>query len=490
MTGRPALPGTVKKHNQCGAIMKHSTLPFRYVFRRNLFLGFLAGFLGLGSGPALADLIPYDAGPLVFDTSGQSIWSGGPSTVVDTGFFAGTEWGPVSDSLDLTVLGTGPKVSASTEGKLGLQFGAKVDSGTVAATVAYGATALLPDTTTGTGTFFNLNPDSTLAGSSAFSTTSPSVEATMDLVFGLKASVGAEVCATFVGCTGGTVPIISIGSKASPEIVDLVAFNEGKDGKLKILGFDTGIIGSPAPINVAGTNVGNVTVDIPNIETTGSVVPGDKLTSGGEDNFLTATVDIDGLATLALALPPLEGSVDIAGIASASYNVLDLELGPVLTVFQDFELEPTLWVELEFDNPVLVAGMADPVTTFKSAWDMLPDIAMLTAETEVWPTFFLDVDFTNMTGLGLDMLFLLDILSVGFDVFGFDLLSLGPLFSFSKTFDVVDFPPIFNETFALAGFGEVEGAHFTIKVPEPSSLAILALGLIALGVFGSGRRRA
>ena len=165
---------------------------------------------------SLAAPIPYDSGLLEFSTTGQSMWGPGQSATLDESFFLGTTWNesanvgpgiaggiePVTvpvphlhlpsgfechgilctsghfhnpgsvhtHTIDtgLTIdTRTGAEVTLGTDGKVGFNFGAQIDSGSVAATVQFNAQALLPDPDAVIqGEFFNLNPDSTLAGGS------------------------------------------------------------------------------------------------------------------------------------------------------------------------------------------------------------------------------------------------------------------------------------------------------------------------------------
>jgi len=457
-----------------------------------------AGFASICAGMLLAcfmsdaSAVPttYDAGPLVFNTNDQSMWGPGSALQLSYSKFLGKTWdasqsfGPGVSCVDLvfTEACGGAEATVSTNGKIGFQIDASLDSGSVDATVQMNAQAVLPDPLIGANAFFNLNPTSALTGGQ-FTTSSPSVQASLDAVLGAHVGVSGAACvaACLTGSTG-----FGIGDKNNPETLNLVDVNTGNSGNITVLGQT---ITGTHPIDVAGTNVGNVTANIPIVDTTGGVTAPGVLSSSGHDDLLTLTADIDGLITLALGLPPLEGSVDF-GIGSLDYNILDVELGPQLNVFQDFELKPTLMVDLEFNNDVLVDFGGGNIQTTRSLiapWNSLPDIAMTVNDTIVSPTWFLDAQFLNQTGLGVDLLFQFSVLSGSIDLFGVFSGGVGPLFSFNTRLLSADFPPIFDQQFALGGFNAIQGPDFTIHVPEPATLALFGMGLFVLVAL---RRRA
>jgi len=494
--------------------------------------------LALLPGSAFAIQI-YDSGSLVFNTAGQSMWGPGQAATLDESFFLGTTWntsgsfgpGVGGGVLQTTIplphvhlpsgwechgflctsghfhnpggihihhvpgptvdTRTGGSVDISTNGRVGFNFGAKLDSGSVGATVEFAAKAVLPDASSlGTGEFFNLNPQSSLAGGQ-LDTNLAEASARLEAVIGARASLAGQVCFIGAGCASGTKEI-----GFPDQTVELLSFNDSDSpGQIKILNaldpalfqFDNEI-SIPSPTNPLGS-VGGVTIHVPDINATGGLT-GDHLAASGADDFIDLRVDLDGLALAPLGLPGLGVSID-AGVFSASADLIDVDLGPTITLKQNFELTPTLYVALQFDRPVMVAGEVSPVSSLTSAWDALPDIALLSNVTNVTPTFFLKSAFRNDTLLGIDGIFQLDILkaSLALQAFGlsFDVGSIGPLFQVLKRTNLFDTPPLFSKSYDLRGFNRVQAASFRLAVPEPATLVLMCLGLLMLGWRANAR---
>lgn len=485
-------------------------------------------FLGLMPVTTRALAVSYNPGSLEFSTSGQSMWGSGAATILDKNEFLGAVWnesvtfgGFIGGTTSITIphphlpsgfechgflctgghfhnpgfihdhvvsidTTTGVAGTASTSGRVGFNFNAQIDSGSVAALVKFDAQAILPDPGSfGLGDFINLNPNSLLADGQ-LNTNLAEASAKLEAVLGARASFNGTICVAG-DCTTNTLDI-----GFADQTLPLLSFNDaGSPGQIKILGladpalfqFDNEInIPSPVP----GGSVGGVTIHVPDINATGGI-SGNKLSASGMDDFITLTADLDGILLAPAGLPGLGVSLDL-GIFSGSADLIDVDLGPKIKLVQDFEFTPTLFVDLLFDNPVMVAGMANPVTLLTSAWDELPDFSLLFPETTVTPTFSVQGLFSNDTLLGIDGLFRLDVLkaslSVGFAGASLDIASLGPLFQILETGNLFNTPPLFSQDFALGGFNAIQGPSFNLSIPvpsssipEPSSLVLLASGL-------------
>jgi len=376
-------------------------------------------------------------------------------------------------------------VDVSTSGKVGFQFGLHADSGSVDTNVKFDANLFVPEANTlATNQFFNLNPNSSLVGGQ-LSTNFPELSSSLDAIVGVRASATGEACAALLGCSTTSTGQLGFDDQTIP----LVSFNDGGNGQIKVLGaldpaafqFDSEI-SIPGP---SGGSLGGVTVHVPDADALGGVV-GNKLLASGSDDLIKLTADLDGLALAPLGLPG--GGVSFnAGILSVSADLIDIDMGPILKIIQNFEFTPSLFVDLVFDNPVLIAGMTGPQTAWSGLWSALPDIAALTGgETRITPTFSIQGLFKNETLLGIDGIFQLDILKAAFalEAFGlsFDLGELGPLYQILQRTNLFNTPPLFSNSFALNGFQSITGNPFTLKisVPEPGTITLLLAGLILL----------
>lgn len=395
---------------------------------------------------------------------------------------------------------TGAVFDAQTSGKAGFDLSASADSGSVDANVLYNVSLNLPAANSVTpGQAINLNPSSTLSTSSAFTTQSPTISGEVDAVLGAKATLGAQACAAGLGCVpDNSVADTTIGF--DPKTLPLVSFNTpDSPGQIKVLGvLDPAAFQFGNPIKIPPSdpynNFGDVTVYVPNVATTGTT-NGNTLSGSGAGNLLDINANLTGLILNAFGLPAVLGtSVDIGSHFGVGYDLVKVEYGPSLKLLQDFQLDPTLMVDLSFDHPVNVAGLGT-VTSFTSPWDSLPSISLLNdIPVTATPTFWLDTLFTNATTLGIFGQFTLDALDASLSVSAFglswDALSLGPLYSYTASNDFYNLPPLFDNTFALGGFNKVVGTSFSLAaraVPEPSALWLVVLALALLALMGRSR---
>lgn len=499
----------------------------------------VALLVGMATMPALAAPMLLQYGDLQFQSTGQSMWGPGNAPGLSIDRFLGVQWnesaslGAIAGDVFTTTVEyphlhapsgwechgflcsgghfhnpggihiheanvtvdtrSGGKVDVNTNGRVGFQFGLSADSGSVDAEVEFSANLLVPEAgDILQGEFFDLNPGSMLAGGQ-LATNFPELSASLDAIVGVRASATATACVPPTGCATTSTGQLGF----ADQVVPLVSFNDDSNGQIKVLGqLDPTLFQFDSEISIPGASggsLGGVTVHVPDINATGGV-SGNKLKAAGEDDLLKVTADLDGLALAPLGLPGGGVGFD-AGILSMSADLIDVDMGPIMKIVQDFEFEPTLWVDLLFDNPVLLAGLSTPQTSWSGAWGALPSIALLGDRTQVTPTFSLKGLFTNNTALGVDGIFQLDILKAAFalEAFGlsFDLGELGPLVQILQRGNLFNTPPLFSSSYSLGGFNQVVGDSFLLsatRVPEPGSLVLIALGLLALAALRAARR--
>ena len=519
-------------HFRGGFLPCHNT-KLRRTSRKQLLL---AGLLVLGSSSAHALVSTYDVS---FETSGQSIWGAGESYTLDETKFIGAQWtdkttslGGIAGSASEHVPGTGGTipnplypaawlawqacditpfcdpgskpsttianpipyatidsrtgvlVSGNTSGKVGIELGVTIDSGSVDATVSYAATLDIPDDNfLTTGDIYNFNADSTLAGVNSLDTTFSSLTLSADAVMQLSGSVSATGCVALAGCDSGG-DSFSVNERAS-----IVSFNEDGEGGIEFLGqtpSDLGLPdaadGFPVELDVAG--LATVTVHLPQPDASGGLnVSTQTLQATGQDDLVDIIVDADNVIATAAGAPGLFGtSVDIPVLGTLGYDIINVELGPTIDLQQDFELDPTLFVELSFSQLVEIGG--EWVDSVSSAWDSLPDMAFLSGITSITPVFTISALLDNETLLDINFDFGIDLLQIYYDfgLLGSDSFGVGNVLS--ESLDLFDTPAFYsNLDFLLGGFSSFEGDAFDVVVstPEPPVVLLLAMGLLGLG---------
>lgn len=438
---------------------------------------------------------------------------------------------------------TGVRIKVKTSGKVGLQVGLRANSGSVDTDVQFNANLLVPDATTlKVGNFFNLNPVSSLSGGT-LQTNFPQISANLDAIIGARVSFSNEACLLFSGCTSS-----SSGLGFDPVKFPLVSFNQpGSPGKIKILGkFDPAKFQFDSPIEIKGqipgSVVGRITVHVPNASTTGGL-SGTRLVASGGDDLIKLAADLDGLVLAPARLPGLGVSFSGSGV-NLTGDLVNIQMGPILKIKQNFEFNPSLYVNLAFDNQVNIASKYLPTTYRKTgkiihkkiiipfpfgppkiidvsfpetvanprvfvpqtSWfgrlDQLPGIALLSPQTRITPTFSVQGNLLNNTRLGIDGIFQVDVLQASLGTTNFGLVSgfgrIGPLFSFKKRLGLFNTPPLFSKSFGLGGFNSIVGNSFLIStasaqslvpktiggsgtsVPEPAPALLLIFGLVAI----------
>ena len=465
-----------------------------------------------------AGTIDYD---LSFSTTGQSIWGAGESYSLDESTFIGAQWsnktasfGDILGSSSVHVPGTGGEfcvplvgcisnpipnsyldtrtgleASATTSGKVGIELGISIDSGSVDSTVSYAAAFDIPDGTTNliAGEYYNFNTNSNLAGINTLDTTFSSLTLSADAVMELSGNVQAMGCVVFAGCLTGS-DSFSVVERAS-----ILSFNADGEGGVEVVGQTPSDLGLPIPdgfpveIDVAG--LAEVTIHLPQPDVSGGLNNVTQtLTASGQDDLLDLIVDVDNVIATAAGLPGLFGQSVDTPIGEIGYDIINVEMGPTIDLQQDFELTPTLFVNMIFDQAVLIAG--EWVTTLNSAWDSLPDIAFADGVTMVTPTFYVTSYLENNTLLDFDFDFSLDLLQVNYDLelYGLSLGegSFGIGNVLSNSLNMFDSPALYSNIFSLGGFNSYTADSFSVTVPEPSSIVIF---LTVLAGFLTIRRK-
>lgn len=412
---------------------------------------------------------------------------------------------------------TGFALNGTTDGRVGLELGVKIDSGSVDARVLYQASLEIPDTAgLDKATPINFNPNSSLAGASTLNTSFSNVVMSVDAVMQVSGGVYAEGCFLAQGCvTGGTS--FSIDEKAP-----ILTFNADGQGGVELLGTSPSDFGLPAqangfPFGLDVANLAEITLHLPQPNASGGLEPASGLLkAAGQDDLIDLTLDLDNIVATSVGLPGLFGtSVDIPVLGEIGFDIINVEMGPTIDLKQEFELDPTLFVSFAFDKAVKIGDQI--VTEWTSAWDLLPAITFLDDVTRVTPTFFLQADLLNRTLLDFDLEFGIDLLQIYYDfgLLGDGQAGVGNVLS--QGVDLFDSPDLFRSMFPLQGWnlqvGEAFEVNFlsgssaptslavrtalntivlpgdvTILIPVPGSLMLLLVGLAAIRVSRRDRR--
>lgn len=431
---------------------------------------------------------------------------------------------------------TGAQLDVHSSGKVGLEFGYTVNSGSVDAEVDFNALAWLPEQPQEVGVSIDLNSSSALNGGS-IQTQSPEIEAYISAIMQLSGSVDATACLITLGCTDGSadLPTIDMDQRIlsidpnSIKILDGILPGDEPLAEIPLANQSITLSGGltttapPAPVfevstSIPGvefssapgipavtTDLAEITVNVPNIATDGELDNG-QITSAGRDDLLELQLDLDGLAVVATSgsLPPAGVTLDfVAG--EVHIDIIDVDMGPTLGLTQDFELFPTLMTTVEFSNSILINGIAGLQDSWTGAWADLPDFSLF--DTTVFsPTYWVDVILENDFGLDLGLSGTLDVLKIQADLGPLTIgpISLNSLLGLPNSLfetDKIGFS-VAKDQFRLSGFNQIAGNSFTIdvlngqtpfadnptSVPEPSTLWLIALGLIPI-IFTKRRSR-
>ena len=432
----------------------------------------------------------------------------------------------VSGTVD--VPDSGAVVTARTRGEVGAEVGYLVDGGSVHAELSFAAQAMVPDEgEVAIGETFNFNPMSDwLAG--RLDTQSPTAEAFVNAYTDFGIDLTGEACA-FDNCVnfGGALlerevnrqEIVGIDPN---EVRYLDGFVPGVDLTTSLLNqtatLEVGLQPPLAPevqLSLTQTNpdgsqtttkIGdpimvNVTVDVASAEIAFPLATEEgELDNSGDvevdsrSDFLKVRADVDTL----IPLLPVGGLNVGLGPLSATFTGYDLDVGPNLDAYQNFDLTSELYVDLAFSREVEVAGLGS-VMSWQGLWNELPDMSVF-GTTIFTPTFSAKTMLRNDTGVVLD--FALDVLlgqiSAGVSLAGVSLLNatLGPIFQDSIGLgDDIASLSLFDDSFMLGGLNQVQGASFVVTpfgdlppsaVPLPGGLGML---LSACGLAALARRR-
>lgn len=453
---------------------------------------------------------------LLFETeTRQSSWGPGDALGKSGSKNLITPWSDLSVSVGGIVgndgivdTRTGAEATISTSGRVGAKLDWAVDAGSVGATLGFKPQLELPDAPVAAGKLIALNANAART-SGTMDFVAPTVQASANLIFDAKVTANGKVCFAFAGCSESSNTLIKVTN--DKELINInaerISIAEGflpSGVKAEVPLADATIkvkaqAGVPPRIalEVDGKTVGPAlggAVEVATINVTPPVIKGAAVLDGGvlkvrgEDEVLAIKADLDTLLPVA---PPGGGSFDV-GPFSLSLEAYDAKAGPVMSMYQDFELTSELMVDFTFDKAVNFGGTRYE-SEFTSVWNDLPDLEIF-EDTEFTPTFWIDAQLKNKTGLSFALELGLEFLKGSLNI-GFGDLSFGPLVTLplvDKGFGSVS---LINKAFDLAGFGRITGESFSLSMaettaPVPLPGAFWMAALSTAGLFSLRRKRA
>jgi len=397
-----------------------------------------------------------------FSTSGQSIWGiGGESSIFEDSRFLGIDRAFSSSPP----IGSGNfylQPSVSGDAKIGLQSDFQIKGGSVNAVLPVNIEILAPEHVR-SGETVTINSGFSLNNEASFSTSGPEPTYSIDTILGFSAK--ADLSGKF-------------GFDFTKFSTDLFDINFPERRKNLVEG---SLAGKKFTVLSEDTlkGFGSLEIAIPDIDVQGKIVSSNKLSGQFNDIFLSASLDLDKLATTALRafgvpVPDLQGDIAskkiLGATIKAKYNLLDVELVGSLTIGQAFNLD----VNNLTGKLILETGDQLDFTVGQPLTFVVPD--GIGESLDLKATLELGAQFDNTTTLGYDFNLDLEALSLGaslhYPIRSFPDINLstkvGPLIDESIDLFSGDITDLFNKTFALGGFNSTSFDFKILTVKDAS----------------------
>jgi len=411
-------------------------------------------------------------------TSGQSMWSQGSAYTLSRYYDADTgNLGFTTGDLGIGVscgffgLCTGYKLYLTAKADLGVDFGFKLNSGSVGASVPVSVNLGTPNAPVQPGTSFDVTAGGFGFGNGSLDTTGSTAQAYADFNYALSGGIYGQHCFFQHHCPsyGSSTDILN--TKGS---IELLGLNENNDGQLQVLGQTYGF-GQEFVIGKGG-GLGTATVNFPHgPDTSGGGTT--TLTSSGSTELASLDINLTNIATELLGFPSLNGEIPLDHLADFKYNLFTAELDLGLDLTQSFTFDPTASLYLDVQE----TGQKIPLSQYGTANILFPDGD---SELHITPVIDISGTLTNDTGLCVDPSIDLSALGGSLSLLGINLGHIGPLLHYDHSFGCYG-GTIYDTTFNLGGFTEIDGQTFIVEaaqqVPEPvTSWIVVAIVLMIL----------
>ena len=218
----------------------------------------------------------------------------------------------------------------------------------------------------------------------------------------------------------------------------------------------------------------------PNLRVTGGLAPGGTALAGkGAQPVITVLGSLDDFI-------PFVGSVLDGNIGPFGYTIASTDGGPSFGIYQDFRLEVTPRLRLDFSENVLVGGGLTEFAEFGLDEEIsFRTLLSCSDKLTIAPTYKIDARFFNETGISVDVVFDLD----GPTLRAGDLGTLGP---FGEDTFVLELfrTKIFENDFSL-DIGAIRTDKIVLDKVFPAELTVeeqRKFGLSAATIVGPGSR--
>lgn len=401
----------------------------------------------------------------------------------------------------------GARVNLGTSGSASITSSMGFNSGTFNASWSGIKAGFSVPETLSTSTYLSIKGSGGTAVPSAasLSVSLPKIEGSISASFAVKNTIDTQLCVRLAGCstTSSQVTDIDTGSfkllemntpalkdKVSIAGADVLAFDLTRMRVFVDLKNGKPIVSLPGMPREAGlsTNLGVLDLDYPDLTLKGVQSANGKLSASGTfNNVVSLYADLDGIASLAANGGKVSGGI-VLDKPPVTYRLdgIDLKAGPTLDLSQNFDVTPTLMVELSFSD-VVQASTGAFIKSWKGNFQDMPLFRLKnsTDNIRVDTSFWLSAVVKNQLGLGLDTTLALSALKGEAMI---SLISSPTVCALCK-----DFPSNSLDFQLGADNFTVETAHlsgdtFWLKgvdvaaVPEPGTYALMLAGLLAVGL--------
>ncbi len=189
------------------------------------------------------------------------------------------------------------------------------------------------------------------------------------------------------------------------------------------------------------------------------------LRAKGKTSLARFDLDADFLGTVFGGLPPLGVDTSIAGLLDISADIIDVDIGPLLSIRQSFELVPQVSVKMTFDKDVTINGQQ--VQEYSLPLGQSIDVTFAGDALDVQTSYVMQNTFRSTTDLVMDLIVDFEVLTLEVDTF---LGGLPPLAVYNPDpVSLAEFKlaTLFDQAYQLGGFNSVTGQTVHVELNQP-----------------------